>query len=45
MQIRCSDYLIKPLDTEEMTEVLKKAIEKIKKKFQKDEKERAFFPG
>ncbi len=43
MQIRCSDYLIKPLDTEEMTEVLKKAIEKIKKKFQKDEKERAFF--
>ncbi|MFR3005581.1 MAG: hypothetical protein ACLTML_09605 [Blautia faecis] len=37
-----SDYLIKPLDTEEMTEVLKKAIEKIKKKFQKDEKERAF---
>ena len=26
-----------------MTEVLKKAIEKIKKKFQKDEKERAFF--
>ena len=29
MQIGCSDYLIKPLDTDEMTAVLEKAVEKI----------------
>ena len=44
MQIGCSDYLIKPLDTDEMTAVLEKAVEKIQKKFQKDEKEKKLFP-
>ena len=44
MQIRCSDYLIKPLDTDEMTAVLEKAVEKIQRKFQKDEKEKKLFP-
>ena len=43
MQIRCSDYLIKPLDTEEMTEVLKKAIEKIKRNFRRMKKRELFF--
>ena len=44
MQIGCSDYLIKPIDTDEMTAVLEKAVEKIQKKFQKDEKEKKLFP-
>ena len=41
MQIGCNDYLIKPLDTEEMTEVLQKAVNKINRKFQNDEKEKS----
>lgn len=43
MQIGCSDYLIKPLDGEEMMAVLEKAVEKIRKKFEKDEKEKKLF--
>lgn len=43
MQIRCSDYLLKPLDSEELSRVLKKTVEKIREKQKKDENEKKLF--